>query len=261
VGSEAKGGAKSPHPFSVMLEKVYLLGAELEIYAQRVGDEKFLAAALVVEALHRCLAEPEIYVAGGLKMTSKLKNVASDLRGLIKKARIQRMNVGVRREDLPIAIESRLPSKLEEFQTAASSLVAAVRLAQEHPPVTADSIAFYLEIARTLHERLGAKRLLPHSGTEEERIALFTKEVERLQQDCIEKACEKVKDEHVASARPLDVDAMNGDCANVRQDFATGTRRLDPEAVVSACARKCGNKREIFGAQRKRELRKDLKSK
>jgi len=38
-----------------------------------------------------------------------------------------------------------------------------------------------------------------------------------------------------------------------------GGRLPPPEEIIAACARELGNKREIFGANRKRERRKDLK--
>ena len=101
-------------------------------------------------------------------------------------------------------------------------MVAAAELALKDAKATSTSIATHVEVARTMHEIQGTKRLLPHDGTAEERIALFAKAVD------------------------------------TRQNNSDGGA-LDPEAVISACARACGNKKELFGAARKRQRREDLK--
>ena len=116
-----------------------------------------------------------------------------------------------------LASDSDLPRSFKEAKSAAAALVGAVNLARHQDPnATAEDIASMLEISRTImHETRGTKRLLPHNGTAKERIALFTKAIEKVQS---------------------------------RTD---GGKPLDPEAVVSECARACGNRREIFGAIRK----------
>jgi hypothetical protein len=81
-------------------------------------------------------------------------------------------------------------------------------------------IAGALEMLRATGAGFGTLRVLPHDGSCEERIDLFTEVIEGLR---------------------------------IR---TPGGTKIDPEAVVSACARACGNRRELFGALRKEVIRK-----
>ena len=211
TGQEARDGTKATpapvaqpeNPLTAMLGRLHLLRYELADLAPVLG-EHFLDAARVVEGVSLCLScpvwngprpvpradsEPEGNKKG---QQSRLARAATDLAG---KA-------------------SKVPRTLRENRPAADALVAAVKLAQQDPSATVENIARHLEIARTLHAHLGARRVLPHGGTAEERIALFKEAIKRLW------------------------DRTDGGA-------------LDHEAVVSACARACGNKRELFGAVRK----------
>jgi hypothetical protein len=181
--------------------KLRLLSFELAEVSADLGQGQYLDAARVVEGVRICLGDSEKH--------KRLARAATDLAG---KA-------------------SELPRTLRENRAAADALVKAVRLAQCHPPdetagespgtkrkKLAAHIAEYLDIARTLHAHRGARRLLPSTGTRNERIALFTMAID---------------------------------------DLLVDDDRPDAHAVVGACARKLGNKRELFGAQRKRERRED----
>lgn len=125
---------------------------------------------------------------------------------------------------------SSLPRLPGEIKTAANALVDSVRevlvyFEKKFPGQTPTDELLAREInrSRDRNEYLGAGTVLPHDGTGEEREALFADLIGRMR--------------------------SNSD----------GGRLPAPEEMIAACARKLGNKQEIFGANRKRERRKDLK--
>lgn len=125
---------------------------------------------------------------------------------------------------------SALPRLPGEIKTAANALVDSVRevlayFEDQFPGKTPTNefLARQINRSRALYEYRGAGIVLPHDGTSEEREALFTDVIGKMR--------------------------SNSD----------GGRLPDPEEIIAACARELGNKREIFGANRKRQRRKDLK--
>jgi len=123
---------------------------------------------------------------------------------------------------------SAYPKSIRTYAKAAVVLSKVVEIEKEFGGETGTSkgIAACLEILRMRHRRLGTERVLPHNGPSEARVALFTDAIERLR------------------TRRID-----------------GGKQIYGEEVVSACARACGNRREIFGAIRKQERREDLRGK
>jgi hypothetical protein len=114
---------------------------------------------------------------------------------------------------------SRYPSNLGRWDRAAAVLAQSVEVSMERGETDSHSVACYMEISRALNQTSGTQRVLPHDGTAEERVALFAEAIEK------------------------------------QRNRTTGGDVLDPESLVSACARACGNRRELFGAVRKREKR------
>jgi hypothetical protein len=175
----------------VLSAELATLDADLADLAPTYGDH-LLTAAKVLEGVRLSLGNPQRY--------GKALRLAA--------ARLGRLE---------------MPHSTKELKPAASALRDATFRALQETNATPEDIATAIDFARTASARLGTTRLLPHEGTEEERIALFAKVIKRVQ------------------AR-ADYDGI-----------------LDPWTVLRACARACGNRREIFGAQRKREQREDLK--
>jgi len=129
-----------------------------------------------------------------------------------------------------IGSASSLPRLPGEIKTAANALVDSVRevlvyFEKQFPGQTPtdELLARQINRSRDLNEYRGAGIVLPHDGSSEERESLFADVIGKMR--------------------------SNSD----------GGRLPNPEEIIAACARELGNKREIFGAKRKRERRKDLK--
>jgi hypothetical protein len=129
-----------------------------------------------------------------------------------------------------IGSASALPRLPGEIKTAANALVDSVRevlvyFERQFPgqKPTDELLARQINRSRDLNEYRGAGIVLPHNGTSEEREALFAVVIRKMR--------------------------SNSD----------GGRLSPPQDIIAACARKLGNKQEIFGANRKRVRRKDLK--
>jgi len=129
-----------------------------------------------------------------------------------------------------IGSASALPRLPGGIKTAAHALVDSVRevlayFEEQFPGKTPtdELLARQINGSRKLNDYRGAGIVLPHDGSSEERESLFADVIRKMR--------------------------MNSD----------GGRLPPPEEIIAACARELGNKREIFGANRKRERRKDLK--
>jgi hypothetical protein len=122
---------------------------------------------------------------------------------------------------------SSYPKSIRTCAKAAAILSRAVELAKEYSGACnyTQEVAACVEMLRAFNSRLGTERVLPHKGTAEERVALFTEAIEKLRRN------------------------------------SPGEKPLDPEAVVTVCARACGNRQELFGAVRKKESRKARREK
>jgi hypothetical protein len=175
---------------TAMLGKLHTLSFELS-EASWVLGQSFLDAARALEGVRIC-------VAGTPAQRKKLAKAATIL----------------------IGKASRLPTKLNELKTATNELVGAVKLAQENPHATAKDIATHLEIGRTMAANRGAKAVLPHDGTAEERIALFTETIEK-----------KVK------------------------AFTDPGEQMDPVAIFTACYKACGGKGQPLRAGQRQQVR------
>jgi hypothetical protein len=120
-----------------------------------------------------------------------------------------------------IGSESTLPSRLGEFKPAANALVDFVRETidyhhQRGKALPDEWLAEVVDVGTSRNLYRGAQNAFPLRGSPKERQARLTEEIRKL-----------------------------------RMFNTPGGKPLDPEAVVSAWARVCGNRREIFGAIRK----------
>lgn len=116
----------------------------------------------------------------------------------------------------------RLPTSSMEITPATAHLKLAVASARKRDPnMTPGELAERVVRAREIAPYLGTQRVLPHRGTRQELVTLLTTAIE-------------------------DLFSRKG---------RRGDEDLESEDVITACARACGNKREIFGALRKRTKR------
>jgi len=194
------------------------LHSQMALHGEEARSERFLAAARVIEALRLCLVAPDLRPAEPRRpgMASEFGKVARQL------VRLAHVHGGV--EDPRTA--SSYPRSIRECKEPATLLAMAVKFARMYGGSgrvgreISLEIAGALEMLRATGAGFGTLRVLPHDGSCEERIDLFTEVIEGLR---------------------------------IR---TPGGTEIDPEAVVSACARACGNRRELFGALRKEVIRK-----
>jgi hypothetical protein len=174
-------------------------------FAQIQGDESALAAARIVEGLFLCLELPRER-RGGLDAAA-MGEAATML---------NRLAQGL---DQNTPIKIRFPARLNQRSKAEEALASTITNALADN-ANDERIARFLEMGRACYEHLGAMRILPHTGTEQERVELFA-------------------------------DAI-ADLREARGNRTLGAKLIDAEDIVSACARACGFTGRLFEARRKK---------
>jgi hypothetical protein len=162
--------------------------------AHAEGDESCLAAARVLDGLFRCLDKPrEFRVEIAPKMS-----VAGN--ALLRSAKATR----------------RFPGNISRLSQAEEEIA---RVVENGIRDKADDarLARYVEAARMCGEHFGTHKVLPHAGSETERVICFEAAIRKLREN------------------------------------TPGELQLDPEAVVIACAHACKNRGKLFEGKRKRE--------
>jgi len=193
------------HPLTEILCKLHTLSFELANHAPQLGKHS-LNAARVLEGIRDCLQQPS------QEKLKRLARAATDLAGKT----------------------SRLPRSREENKRAAMALKDAVEDSLNRYPTaftdakqqmeSSEAIATRLEVARTTYAYMGAKRVLPHGGTAEERIAIFTEVIEK-------------------KVRP----------------FTDAGQKMDPETIIKACHKACGGKGQPFRAEQRQSVRRRVR--
>jgi hypothetical protein len=224
-GAQARRACPPVIPHVEIENLAIALETALARYGQTAGFEEYLAGARVVEALRLCLGDAcwrftRDRTPDPAALASRLGKVATDIRTLFKWKTGKTFPRGGRFPDGT----SRLDKAVSAIHGGLARQIDEWKAAgRELSPRT---LALMVEGLRAAFVGVGSLQLLPHTGAFDERIATFTTAANRLWERT------KHKDDPDGADLPIDV-----------------------EAVITACARACGNKRELFGAERKRVKR------
>jgi hypothetical protein len=176
-----------------MQDDLQRIGARLVQFSRSQNDESSLIAARIVEGLCACMSISKDRRAGIASEMNKAGALLTRLGGhdaAALPARLAQLNLA----------EERLAKTVEAFIILGA---------------TDEQIAQALEMGRSCSANWGSLEILPHLGTAQERIALFSGAIAKL------------------------------------RERTGGTRTLDHEAVVTSCARELGNRGKLFEARRK----------